>query len=458
MSPLIPITLIGFPLLALVLRIVMPPTRAALAVVFIGWLFLPGNTIDVPAFPDYGKHTAVAAGLVLTMLLFDFGRVLRLRGCLSDALMAALCAVPVATSVSNDLGVKNGVGLALDHAIVWGVPYLAGRVYVAGARELRELSGAFVIAGLVYAPLCCIELILSPQLHRWVYGQHLHSFEQTMRFGGWRPTVFMRHGLEVGFLMSMAALSGVWLWRTAALRRIGHVPMSLGAPALVVMALLCKSVGAIGLAVVGVGALLAGRRLRMGAMVWVLVLLAPFYMAVRLTGSWSGESAVALAREFSQDRANSLKTRFDAETLLIGKAMERPILGWDGYRRNRVTSADGTDLAITDGLWILELGLYGFVGLVSLYGATLIPAARALRAAPAARWGEPACAASVGLGVIVALYAIDSLLNAPVSAIYIFTTGALGALSRLSPPSPRQQPPIPRPLPVRVRAPIPADP
>ncbi|MFM9995279.1 MAG: O-antigen ligase domain-containing protein [Phycisphaerales bacterium] len=451
MSPLIPITLIGFPLLALVLRIVMPPTRAALAVVLAGWLFLPGAAIDVPGFPDYVKHTAVAAGLTLTMLFFDFGRVLRLRGCLSDGLMVVWCTVPVATSLSNDLGLKNGVGLSLDHAIAWGIPYLAGRVYVTGARELRELAGAFVVAGLVYTPLCFIELMLSPQLHRWLYGQHLHSFDQTMRFGGWRPTVFMRHGLEVGFLMSMAALSAVWLWRTGALRRVGHLPMSLGAPGLVVMALLCKSVGAIGLAVVGGAALFGGRWLGARAMVWGLILLVPAYMAVRLTGSWSGESAISLARELSEDRANSLKTRFDAEALLIGRAMERPLLGWDGFRRNRVTDAEGNDLAITDGLWILELGLYGFVGLVSLYGATLVPAARALRAAPAARWGDPTVAAAVGLGVIVSLYAIDSLLNAPVSPMYVFVTGALAALPRLT--SGPLRAPVPRPAAAGVRVP-----
>jgi hypothetical protein len=44
--------------------------------------------------------------------------------------------------------------------------------------------------------------------------------QQTMRFGGWRPTVFMEHGLMVGMWMSMAAMIGLWLWWTGTLKRV----------------------------------------------------------------------------------------------------------------------------------------------------------------------------------------------------------------------------------------------
>jgi len=44
-----------------------------------------------------------------------------------------------------------------------------------------------------------IELTASPQLNRWIYGYHQSQFIMAMRAGGYRPMVFMRHGLNVAF-------------------------------------------------------------------------------------------------------------------------------------------------------------------------------------------------------------------------------------------------------------------
>ena len=61
----------------------------------------------------------------------------------------------------------------------------------------------FVLGGLIYVPLCLFEVRMSPQLHNMVYGFAQHSFGQTVRGGGWRPMVFMQHGLAVGLFMSV---------------------------------------------------------------------------------------------------------------------------------------------------------------------------------------------------------------------------------------------------------------
>ena len=105
------------------------------------------------------------------------------------------------------------------------LPYLIGRIYFSDAAGLRELAVGIFIGGLVYIPFCLYEIRLSPQLHRIVYGYHAHSFAQTYRFGGWRPTVFMDHGLMVGLWMAMSCLAGIWLYVSGTLRSIRGISL-----------------------------------------------------------------------------------------------------------------------------------------------------------------------------------------------------------------------------------------
>jgi hypothetical protein len=44
---------------------------------------------------------------------------------------------------------------------------------------------------------------MNPQSQTVNYGFHQHSFGQTMRFGGWHPCGFMKHGLQVALWMGM---------------------------------------------------------------------------------------------------------------------------------------------------------------------------------------------------------------------------------------------------------------
>ena len=87
-----------------------------------------------------------------------------------------------------------------------------GRAYFGDFKGLRELATVLFIGGLIYIPLCLYEIRMSPQLHNTIYGFYQHDFVQTMRAGGWRPTVFLQHGLAVGLFMSVTSLIGAWLW------------------------------------------------------------------------------------------------------------------------------------------------------------------------------------------------------------------------------------------------------
>ena len=71
--------------------------------------------------------------------------------------------------------------------------------------------------------------------------------------------------------------------------------------------------------------------------------------------------------EIPKERADSLQYRINAESMLLQRAKQKPIFGWGGWGRNRVTDEHGRDLVATDGLWIIFIGSYGIFGLVVFY-------------------------------------------------------------------------------------------
>lgn len=429
MEAIVEFVLLAFPAFGLVFLLVLPRGKAILAVTIVGWLFLPVASIEVQGIPSYSKATAVGLVLLVGAFVFDLGRVLALRPGLPDLLMTVWCVVPVATAISNDLTLKSGLSGMVGHITTWGAPYLAGRLYFADARGMRELALATVAAGLIYVPFCLFEVRMSPVLHEWVYGFHQHTWAQARRGGGWRPTVFLQHGLAVGLLIGTSAVLAGWLWVSGVVRRAWGLPMSGITGALLLTTLLCKSFGAIALAAAGLGVLIAARSMGLRAIAAAFVLVAPCYIALRLTGKWSGDSAVAAAALVSEERAGSLKFRLDAEALLIARAMERPVLGWDGYARNRVSDTEGHDLAVTDGFWVLAAGKYGLVGLAGVWAVLTLPALRAVRRAPLDGASDPTAATALGLSMVLTVYALDSLLNAMPNPIFHMAAGSLAGAS-----------------------------
>jgi hypothetical protein len=270
---------------------------------------------------------------------------------------------------------------------------------------------------------------MSPQLHRMIYGFHQHSFLQHIRGSGYRPMVFMQHGLMVATFMATGTLVAYWLWRSRDRRPLLGVPVGLATALLGVTAVLCRSLAAIGLLLAGVLVLEAGRRLRTSALVALLLAVPPLYCGLRVVG-WSAEEVVHLTREVAApSRAESLAFRVANENLLVARAMERPWLGWGRGRDSRVRDEEGRDVAVTDSLWIVVLGGYGVVGLAALGGALLLPVVALLRAFPRRVWGDPRLAPAAAIGVALALWVIDDLLNAMVTPVYPLVAGALVALA-----------------------------
>ena len=451
-----------------------PGHRVVIAMYILGVLLLPelGSTEFVENVPrplGFGgirliKPNAIALGLVIGSLLFDRRRWLAAHPRWFDLPMLAWCLGPILTSVTNSLfyddpvsrqvpvsssvlgrivslldssDLYDGFLRAVDVVFLWGVPYLLGRLYITDTQKLRELVLAIILGSALYAPLCVVEMIASPQLHRWVYGFHQHDFLQSIRFEGYRPMVFMEHGLAVGMWMVAGALAASWLWMSGAMRHITIRERKVTALWLVVplcvVAILCKSTGALALGALGFAVLAGSWLVQRPIPVFVLLMAFPLYTFVRTEGSWDAREVVEFTDEtVGVDRGQSLEFRLHNEELLVVKAMERPLVGWGGWGRSRVQDQYGEATTVADGLWIITLGERGLIGLVTLGFLLLLPLVVLLRQAHSQLWADPATATIAIAAVILGIYSIDCLLNAMVNPVYILLGGSVMSIS-LSP-------------------------
>lgn len=425
----VPLTMFGWPVIVALLFALLPSRRAVLLSLLLAWLFLPMASFKVPGIPDYTKVTATEVGIVFGTILFDPNRFFALRFKWIDLPMAIWCFWPLATSIHNGLGVYDGISSIFTHTMDWGAPYVIGRGYFGDIEGLRDLAVAILIGGLIYVPLCWFEIILSPQLHNWIYGYHQAPMFGTHRYGGFRPLVFMQNGLAVGLWMVEASIIAIWLWYTKSLSRIHRIPMGALALILFITAVGCKSTGALCLLLIGLALLYICRRVRSSIPLFIFILLIPTYIGMRLKHEITPDGTGAfLSNFFEASRANSFVFRIKNEELLSEKAMQEPIFGWGGWGRSEIKSDSGQRLSITDSLWIIALGHNGLVGLISLFTAMLMPACLAWRRYPPNSSADLGLASLQVISIIQILFAVDCLSNAMINPIYLVAIGGVTSL------------------------------
>ena len=123
------------------------------------------------------------------------------------------------------------------------IPFFLGRQFLRSETSNVEILRVLVIAGLLYSVPMLFEIRMSPQLHTWIYGYFgAGAFSQTMRGGGFRPTVFLPSGLSLAFFTMTTAVAAAALWRTCTY--IARFPLVGVTAYLGVMLVLCKTLGA----------------------------------------------------------------------------------------------------------------------------------------------------------------------------------------------------------------------
>jgi len=433
MTPFTYVAMFGFIPFALWLFGKYPPRVAVAAVFVVGWSFLPQAEFIFPVIPDYTKVSALGLAAMLALYMKDPKVLSTFKFSLVDVPMLCWCLAPFFSSVTNGLGAWDGFSAILQQVFEWGVPYFVGRLYFGELEAMKILGIAMFIGALVLAPLALFEIVMSPQLHIMLYGWYPHDFSQTKRGGGYRPSIFMHHGLELAIWM----MAGLFLgWQLMLQKVIPKVVPLLKVPTLPAVLFLtfvtvaCKSSGALMLFVFAMGVFTASRLLRSALPFFILLAIPVLYMNLRANGFWDGQNLVEAAERAtgSAERAESLAYRIHNETMLVEKARMQQLFGWSGYRRSFVTNDEGEYISVPDGMWILTFGKNGIFGLTALTATILMaPFLFALKW-PARTWGDPLVAPSAAFAILLGVTMIDDLFNAMYNPVTMLAAGGLSSL------------------------------
>jgi len=416
-----------------------PPRKAVIVSFLGGLLFLPEKAgFALPLIPDYEGMVATCYGIFIGILIYDSQVFNRFELKWIDYPMILFGIAPLFSSVTNDLGLYDGVNESITQIVKWGMPYFLGRLYLNNLSALKELAICIVKAGLLYVPLCLYEVRFSPQLHSMVYGYFPHSFGQTMRLGGWRPQVFMQHGLMVGLFMMTTALVAIWLWQGKVVTKIWHIPIKWVIIILFVNFILMKSTGAYILMAIGLMILFSAKWFRVSLPLILVLSGITGYVILASTDNLHAENIIDFLHQFlPEDRIQSLEFRFDNEEILGEKARERILFGWGGWGRNRVYRENWlgeiVDISVTDSLWIIVFGINGLFGLSTLIMSLLLPVVYLIIRYPVNTWLTPRISSAIVLGVCLTLFVFDCLLNAMFNPIFPLISGGLSGLFLYSP-------------------------
>ena len=429
--------LLAWPFVAWQLYQRLDPARALIWTVLAGYLILPPLTkFDFPVVPDFDKDT-IPALMAVALSLF----VLRDRigvlpdGRLGRLLLGLFILSPFITVLTNPdpipiLSADDIPGMraydsiaAVANHVIYALPLFLGRRYLATPQAAKALLSALVVAGLAYSVPMLIESRFSPQTNVWIYGFFQHDFFQTIRQGGYRPVVFLPHGLWVAmFALMCLSAAAVFLREGPAEARPKQLLIFLY---LAFMLYICKSAGVMVYALAMLPLiLLAPRRWQVlfAALIALVVMVYPLLRGAHVVPL---DAILDYARSLSPDRAWSLQFRIENEEILLLRAEERPWFGWGGYARNFVHDpVTGEMLNIADGAWVIQIGTFGWLGYIAEFGLLCLPLWLLGREAVA----QPSSAftpAVAGLALIFAFNMLDLLPNGTLVPVSWLIAGSL---------------------------------
>ncbi|MCP5057509.1 MAG: hypothetical protein GY937_12410 [bacterium] len=417
----------------------MRPQQAALLALLGGVLLLPERMgFDVAGLPAMGKLELASLGAMLGCLVFHSRELIRSRvGTGLEAVILLAIPFSLATVMTNrdptggtyhwyaGLRPYDAASTIFGDFLRLGVPFVLGRALFRTPESLRMLVKGLVAAALAYSVLVLWEARMSPQLNRYLYGYGQHSFHQTRRLGGWRPMVFMAHGLALSVFLCTALMAAIGAHR--AKLKILRVPAGYVAAYLTVVLLLCRSLASIVYGGIAAPLLLVARPRIAGLAAAGIALIVLSYPVLRATDAFPTQGLIDTAASVNEARAKSLQTRFDYEDLLLDRARERIWFGWGAFGRARYTDESARPL-ITDGYWIHRLGAKGVAGLSLYFVLVLAPIFQACRAIPKCPDRRDASLLAA-LTLILAIQALDTVPNALFNHIPLLMAGAVSGLA-----------------------------
>jgi len=430
------LALFSWPLVTIAIYQRLPIGKATLWSILAAYFLLPaGTTVDLPLLPPLDKSTIPNMAAYLVCLFIKGKRVpllpkdriarwLLVIYVVSTFITASINPEPIIAGPTYIKGMELYDALsAVIRQGLFILPFLLGLAFLRTAKDHEDMLKTLAVAGLLYSLPMLLEVRLSPQLHVWIYGYFPHSFLQQMRGDGFRPVVFMGHGLLVAFSTMTSVIAATALWRIG--RRVKWLSGGQATAYLMAVLLLCKSMAAFLYAVTLAPLVRYGKPKQQIRVASILVLIAIFYPVLRGLDWFPSQIIYDAASSFSPDRAQSFDFRIRNEDMLLNKANQRPLFGWGTWGRNRVFHPEsGKDLSVTDGRWVITIGQFGWIGLFAEFGLLALPvllSARTLRYLK-----DPQEAVVLGaVALILGINVLDLVPNNPMSPWTWLVAGAL---------------------------------
>jgi hypothetical protein len=425
------LALIAWPLISVFFFKRFDRITATFCTIVGGLLLLPVKVeIDFPMVPPFDKSSISVLSALFCLRFVTKQRIRLLPVTRAEKLLTILLlVVPIITVYNNQESVTRIDGLFLagltyhDAAsdiirrYLLLIPFIIGVLIVRSLEDQVSIFKLATIAGLAYTLPILFEVRMSPQLHDWIYGFFPSDFGQQKRYGGFRPVVFLGHGLEVAIFMVISLATAAALWREKIMiRNFSNTAIVVFLFAILV---LCKSAGAL---ILGVLLLIAFRvlkyKLQMTGAISVISLFL-LYPLLTIGDMIPHQALLDWISGIDPERSESLQFRFYHEAGLVEHAREKLYFGWGGWGRNELTSK-----TVTDGAWIIFLGRYGLIGFLAIGGLAWLAVWKGYRSLSITSDLKTKNLIAMH-ALIVSVIFIDQLPNASWNMWTWFLTGAL---------------------------------
>ena len=441
MAPLIEVALIGWIPLTLGLFLILRPHVATAASLAFGVAFLPAlREIDVPVMPDLTQYTIPVLASFMMVVFRTPQRLIAARPGtnIGDILVIGLMVGSLITNATNTdpqvfgptilpgMSLTDTVNDALETLVFFGLPFLMGRALVRTEQEGTDVLLVLATLALVYLPLVAIEFQVGPYWHFALYGSHpaIETFWHSVRYGGFRPNVFMNHGLTLSTFLLYCTIVASGLFRLG-VRPYG-LPIGPLTCVMIIFTAWCKSRAVWIYGLIAVPSLLFSRP-RLNILIITIiaggVIAYPFLRSVDVLPI---KEIDAIAAEYGGQSATiSFMQRIETEDDIMRRTAERYFFGWGGYARYFVYSpVTGRPLSVMDGYWVIAFGEGGIFRFLCLYGFLLFPVFYAYARFPRIR-SRQAQVIVCTFAWIVILRSFDLIPNSTLDPYLTFLGGAL---------------------------------
>jgi hypothetical protein len=419
----------------------MCPLRVAIVSSFLaGWAILPSADfvpteeifpywilpVCLPSTTFITKATVLGVTAIAGMLLFHRVEIRKLKLRAMDFAFLLLSLAPIFSSIANHLSPLNAMFGAVYLFFAWLVPFYLGRFYLYDRDSLLLLAKAIALAGLVYIPICVVELFSGPQIYSRLYGYQPFQWIGAHRYFGFRPIGFLEDGNQLGIWMASAASVTLAALVLQTRMTAFKIPLKWVAFSLLAVTLMCQSVGSILALGITLLLILLCKRFPLRLTLTTLLCGILFFTSLQILHvvPWrelgeNNPTARSIAKSLSQAGRRSLGWRLARDEKQASIARHKPVFGsgkWNWWQSGGIRPWD---------LWMLVVGMYGIVGALAVALVLLIPVILAIWR-PFSPGSDDYRIVIVLIGSII-ITMLDSLMNGAIILPYLLIAGALSS-------------------------------